>query len=106
MKEYSCRKRCGYCCTLRVKLSWKDILRILFHTKHRYRDFVERDAGRQKVLRMNGRHCFFERRKNGKSSCLIYRHRPWACRVFPYFNDDIKSCGEIKKFNQRFARAL
>lgn len=106
MKEYICKKRCGYCCTLRVRLSWLDILRIVFCAGYRYSDFVERDSSGRKVIKMIGKHCYFENREGRKSSCLVYKYRPRVCRIFPFFNENIKSCEEIKRFNQKFSLSL
>lgn len=104
MKDYNCKKRCGYCCTLRVMLGWMDILRILLHTGYKYSDFVQRNAAGSRVLRMNGNNCYFLEKKKGKPYCRIYEYRPRICREFPFFNSSIKGCEELKKFNRKFSR--
>lgn len=91
---YNCKKRCGYCCTLRVKLSWLDILRIMLAKE---RGFAVKGTDGKRYIKMIGSKCYFLTKKNGKPFCRIYNYRPRACRIYPYFNRDVKNCDELKK---------
>jgi Fe-S-cluster containining protein len=69
--------RCGYCCTLRVRLSFPEYLRILLAGKM---DFTEKDTKGKRCIKMPGQRCFFLEAKN---FCKIYSIRPKMCRDYP-----------------------
>jgi len=91
----SCKKSCGYCCTLRVRLSFLDILRIM-KAGHKRKDFIEKDLKGKPIIKMNNGKCYFLYRKNKKARCKIYDNRPKICSTYPFFNDSIKNCDELK----------
>jgi len=74
-------KKCGYCCTLAVKLSSDDIDRIKrkgFHEGH----FIEH-MGQSRVLRMVNNYCIFLEIKKGIAGCQVYDARPKNCVEYP-----------------------
>ena len=78
--------RCGYCCTLRVKLSWLDILRIKkvgFSPKQ----YLIKDVNNKNTIKLVNGDCFFLERHNNTTFCKIYNHRPKVCRNYPSWND-------------------
>ncbi|MBR9691769.1 YkgJ family cysteine cluster protein [Candidatus Woesearchaeota archaeon] len=68
--------RCAYCCTLRVRLSLLEYLRILLKG---YRDFTEKDTKGRKCIKLPDKKCFFLENNN----CKIYSIRPKMCREYP-----------------------
>ena len=93
---YECKKSCGYCCTLRVRLSLLDIIRIM-KAGYKKKDFLDKDLKGKPVIKMIKGKCYFLYRKNGKARCKIYESRPKTCRIYPFFNENIKSCRELRK---------
>ena len=89
-------KRCGYCCTLRVKLGLFDILRIM-KAGYKKRDFLEKDLAGKKVIKKIKGDCYFLERKGKKTKCRIYDYRPRICRIYPFLNKNIKSCNDLRK---------
>jgi len=96
MKPHSCKTRCGYCCTLRVRLKWLDILRIM-RAGYKKKDFVVRGSDGKRYIKMIGNKCFFLEKKNKKPSCKIYEHRPRVCRLYPHLRGYAQNCSELKK---------
>jgi Fe-S-cluster containining protein len=75
------RGRCGLCCTLLVRLSQEDILRI---RGAGFKDtlFVDLDSRKDPVLqRING-YCRFVKIEQGIATCTIYAARPKICRDY------------------------
>ena len=95
---YECKKSCGYCCTLIVKLSLFDILRIM-RAGYKRKDFMERNLKGQAILKMNNGDCCFLERKGKKTKCKIYESRPKICRVYPFVKNHhlITTCDSIRK---------
>ena len=87
-------KRCGYCCTLRVRLSQLDILRIT-RLGHKKKDFIEKDARGKPCIKIINNDCYFLKRKNKKTSCTIYNARPKVCRQYPS-ELQLKECSAYK----------
>ena len=89
----------NFCCTLKVKLTLKDRLRIFFHTGLRAKQYADRlfdDSGWG--IKLEGGDCYFLKRpQNGKAYCSIYKSRPDICRKFPHFYEDINDCRDILK---------
>jgi Fe-S-cluster containining protein len=84
MKPFKC-DRCGYCCTLRARLSFIELLRILLKG-YKKKDFVIKDMkGRNCIKQLENKDCYFLTRKNGKTYCRIYKIRPKMCREYPGF---------------------
>ena len=98
--SFECKKSCGYCCTLRVRLSLLDIIRIM-QAGYRKRDFLEKDLKGRNVIKMVKGKCYFLHRKNKKARCKIYEHRPRICREFPFNHKGVKDCSELKKFHKK-----
>ena len=73
---------CGYCCTLKVKLSLIEFLKIYIHG---FRNFYSKNSRKELVIksRKNGDCHFLDRSKNSKTKCLIYNLRPKMCREYP-----------------------
>jgi len=91
MKLSNC-KRCGYCCTLRVRLSFIELLRILFKG-YRKKDFIIKDMMRRNCIKQfENKDCYFLIKKNGKTACKIYDIRPKMCREYP----GVEICPQIK----------
>src|SRR3989344_9471594 len=71
---------CGYCCTLLLNLTEKDVDRI--KEAHKEDDFTYDDLGRKYMKLINGK-CFFLRKNNKGYYCEIYNNRPKICRLYP-----------------------
>jgi len=75
-KDFKC-KRCGYCCSLNVKLSPGEIKEI---SNAGYKDFLDK---KEKYLKkINGR-CVFLKLDKGITSCTINNFKPSICKTFP-----------------------
>lgn len=100
---FECKKSCGYCCTLRVRLSLFDIIRIM-RAGYKKKHFLEKDLRGKPVIKMVNGKCYFLHRKNGKARCKIYEHRPKVCREYPFNHKGVKSCEELKntRWKKRF----
>ena len=90
----------NFCCTLKVRLSFLDRIRILFATGMRTKEYADRlfdnsGWGIKLVEKENGRDCYFLKREGSKAFCTIYSARPKICRQFPHFFEDIKDCRDI-----------
>ncbi len=82
MKPFKC-DRCGYCCTLRARLSFIELLRILLKG-YKKKDFVIKDMqGRNCIKQFKNNDCYFLIRKGKKTACKIYNIRPKMCREYP-----------------------
>ena len=89
--KFKC-ERCGYCCTLRVRLSFLELLRIISRG-YKKKDFAVKDMKKRNCIRQheNG-DCYFLVRKGRKTSCKIYDIRPKMCRAYPgYIKGKCKS---------------
>ena len=84
--------KCGYCCTLIVNLSERDIRRIEKQDYNR-RDFVDPRGN----IKLVDNKCIFIYKEAGKYLCLVHEHRPNVCRVFPGLDSDIKDCNEHRR---------
>jgi Fe-S-cluster containining protein len=74
-------KKCGYCCTLAVKLSSDDVDRIKkkgYHEGH----FIEK-RGHSDILKMVNNYCIFLEIRQGIASCKVYDARPKKCIEYP-----------------------
>lgn len=96
MKPHICKTRCGYCCTLRVRLKWLDILKIM-RAGYKKKDFVVRGSDGKKYVKIIDNKCYFLTKKNGKPFCRIYEQRPRVCRLYPYIRGYAKDCSELKR---------
>ena len=75
--KFKCIK-CSYCCTLKVKLSFIEYLRILLNG---HRNFSTKNFKGEKVIKQINNDCFFlKRNPNG---CRIYSIRPSMCKNYP-----------------------
>jgi len=90
MNDFKCEK-CGYCCTLRVRLSLLEFLKIYFKGK---RNFSEKGSNNKRYIKIENNKCFFLTKKDKKPFCKIYQYRPKMCREYP---GDIK--GTCKESN-------
>lgn len=81
MTKFKC-KRCGYCCTLKVKLSLLELLRIIA-LGYEKKDFVEKNVKGRNCIKLINDKCYFLTKKNNKPFCKIYRYRPRMCREYP-----------------------
>lgn len=87
-------ERCGHCCTLRVRLSFFELLRILLRG---YRDFTVKDMkGRNCIKQLENKDCYFLIRKGKKTACKIYAIRPNMCREYP----GVEVCPHINTSNK------
>lgn len=88
-----------FCCTLKVKLSFWDRMRILLHKGLRTKTYADRlfDESGWGIKLVNGDCYFLKRLPEGKAFCTIYNARPKICRQFPHFFEDIKDCRDIVK---------
>ncbi len=93
MREFKC-KRCGYCCSLKVRLGMIDLFKI---TRLGYKadDFSEKDKEGRTVIKLINGDCYFLGRTGNKPFCKIYNARPKVCRNFPS-EEQIKMCGAYK----------
>ncbi len=89
----------NFCCTLKVKLSIWDRLRIFTHTGLKTKEYADKlfDNSGWGIKLVNGDCFFLQREPNGKAFCKIYNARPKVCRQFPHFFEDIKDCRDIVK---------
>ena len=77
--EWKC-KRCGYCCTLRPRISFLEHLKLLALG---YRGFSEKNIHNQRFIKVRNNKCIFLKGKDNKPFCTIYKHRPKVCREYP-----------------------
>lgn len=75
MNKFKC-ERCGYCCTLQVKVSPAEIKII---KKLGYKDFLTKD---NQIKQKDNRDCFFLIRQKNNTNCKIYAHRPQMCKEY------------------------
>ncbi len=73
---------CGLCCTLRVRLSFRDIS-LIEKTGKKKEEFVVADNDGKLLLKKENGHCIFFSSKRGIGMCGIYEERPGNCRAFP-----------------------
>jgi Fe-S-cluster containining protein len=87
-----------FCCTLKVKLSFLDRMRIRLKNRIPLRRYADRllDNSGWGINLVNG-DCYFLERSNGKAFCKIYSSRPKICREFPHFFEEINDCRDIVK---------
>lgn len=82
--KFKC-ERCGYCCTLRVRLSFIELLKILLKG-YKKKDFIIKDMQKRNCIKqLKNNDCFFLARKGKTTSCRIYGIRPKMCRAYPGF---------------------
>ena len=88
----------NFCCTLKVKLSFADRLRILLKKGLRTKEYADQliDDSGWGIKLVNG-DCYFLKRDGDKAYCTIYDARPKICRKFPHFFEDINDCRDIVK---------
>jgi len=72
--------RCGYSCTLRVKINAFEWLRIFLQGK---RNFSEIGFNKKLQLKHTNGHCILLKKKDGKPYCSVYNNRPKMCRNYP-----------------------
>lgn len=89
----------NFCCTLKVRLSWMDRMRIFLHTGLRTKKYADRlfDESGWGIKLEDGNCFFLKRLPDGKAYCRIYNARPMICRQFPHFFEDINDCRDIVK---------
>jgi len=87
----------NFCCTLKVKLSLFDRLRIFLGTGKTAKQYAEKPFNRWETKLVNGDCTFLKRNKDTKSYCTIYKYRPTVCRRFPHFYQEIKDCSDFVK---------
>ena len=87
-----------FCCTLKVKLSRWDRLRIFLARGLRTKTYADKlfDNKGWGIRLVNG-DCYFLKRDGSKAYCTIYNARPNICRTFPHFFEDIKDCRDVVK---------
>jgi uncharacterized protein len=78
MPKFHCT-RCSYCCTLRVKLSFIDYLRIFLAGYRRFT--IKNAAGQRCIKQRENKDCIFLDRNPIR--CKIYKIRPKMCREYP-----------------------
>ena len=95
---FICR-RCGYCCSLDVRLLKEDIDRLESVGK---KDFYHILDGETFLKTKDGRCIFYE------SRCTVYLHRPRICRHFPVRKDRTMShfCTQNDDFSARVDRNI
>src|SRR3989338_9711329 len=88
-----------FCCTLKVRLSFWDRIRIFLHKGLRTKTYADRlfDGSGWGIKLVNDDCYFLKRLPEGKAFCTIYNARPKTCRQFPHFFEDIKDCRDIVK---------
>ncbi len=74
-------RRCGYCCSLTVKLADEDIARI--KKKGYDEDYFVEEKGQFKCLKRINGYCVFLKIDEGIASCRIYPFRPNRCVEYP-----------------------
>lgn len=70
---------CGYCCGLKVKLSFLEYFRILLKG---YRNFWDRNAKNERCIKIVNGKCYFLMNKK-ENRCKIYPIRPRMCKEYP-----------------------
>ena len=95
--NFACAK-CGYCCTLNVILTEKEIKQI---KKTGFTDFYVKDNENNTIIKRkdNGDCLFLNRHENTftTTSCQIYSLRPSPCKNYPPYEQN-QPC---KEFNPR-----
>ncbi len=92
---------CGYCCTLTVLPTEKEIERIKA-VGYDDKDFITVDRkGRKRLKQVNG-YCYFLKVEHGLSSCSIYPARPEPCKKYPFFEDYTAECEPPRVFDVKF----
>lgn len=84
-------KHCGYCCTLKPRISLFEIFRILLKG---HRNFIDKDTKGRKYIKLIDGDCFFLKRIGNKTECRIYPIKPKVCREYP--GNDI-TCEQRRK---------
>jgi len=94
-------ERCGYCCTLNVILTEKEIKKI---TQKGFADFFVKDENDDNngdnsflIKRKENGDCIFLKRNGDVTSCQIYPFRPSPCKNYPPYEQN-RPC---KGFNPR-----
>ena len=87
----------NFCCTLKVRLSMKDRLRIFWHHRLRTKQYADKlfDNSGWGIKLVNGDCFFLKRPKDKPAYCSIYNARPDICKKFPHFYEDINDCRDI-----------
>jgi Fe-S-cluster containining protein len=94
--NFACKK-CGECCrAYTVVLNENDISKIT-GLGYSQEFFAEMDYDPEKkdarfVLKRENGSCIFLKSSDNKSICAIYENRPLICAIYPFFQDEIKSC--------------
>lgn len=91
-KRFNCT-HCGYCCTLILKLSKRDIERIEA-VGYKKEDFLEPYSDNVKLVDDK---CYFLCKDGSKYACRIYDSRPNICRIYPSYNPEMKDCREHRR---------
>lgn len=87
-----------FCCTLKVKLSMWDRVRIFLATGLRTRTYADKFFDNKGWgIRLVKGDCYFLKREGSKAYCTIYKARPTICRTFPHFFEDVNDCRDIVK---------
>ncbi|RLI61843.1 MAG: YkgJ family cysteine cluster protein [Candidatus Asgardarchaeum californiense] len=94
--------RCGHCCiALRVHLTKDEAT----YFRKKYGDVVETINGKYVLKHKQEGGCIFLNFKNGIAECKIYKDRPIACQLFPFYvrpSQDITDLTEKIKEESKF----
>lgn len=77
-KEFKCR-RCGNCCSLRVRPSKEEIKKI---KRKGHKNFLNWLG----FIKRKNKFCIFLKFEKNKAKCYIYKIRPKICKTFPISN--------------------
>lgn len=83
--------RCGYCCTLKVLLTAKEIEQI---KSQGFTACFENDLNGIILKRQENGDCYFLKRTDDQTACRIYSIRPKPCRAYPPYSQN-QSCREF-----------
>jgi len=84
-------ERCGYCCTLRARVSLLDIIRIK-KLGYNLLNVIEKDSSGKNCIKLKpDGDCIFLERHGKKTACKIYEQRPAVCRRYPGYKHE-KPC--------------
>jgi Fe-S-cluster containining protein len=87
-----------FCCTLKVKLSLFDRLKIFIFEGLRVREYADKLMTQKGWgIKLENGDCHFLKRDGEKAWCSIYKSRPSVCRQFPHFFEQVNDCRDIVK---------
>lgn len=95
--KFKCRD-CGYCCTLIVELTNKEIEQIK-KAGYDEEEFAEVGPSGKKRIKLKNYYCYFLGLHRGETFCRIYKARPKICRDYPFLKAGTEECFPPRLFD-------